>query len=225
MDQTPLNKFIDHTLLKPTATETDFRQLFTEAVDHDFFSVCIPPQWVSLASRELKNSPVSVCTVVGFPLGYNITSCKVFEADRAVELGADELDMVANLTLFKSKNFKACEEDIREVVRVASGNLVKVILETCYLNPAEIADLSKLCEQAGAQFVKTSTGFASGGATLEAVKIMRESVGEKIGVKASGGIRDRETAMQMISAGANRLGTSQSIAIVSGETTKSTGGY
>lgn len=214
MSPIALNKYIDHTLLKPTATEADFRQLIDEAITHDFYSVCLPPQWVSLASRELKSSDVKVCTVAGFPLGYTVTSSKIFEADRSIELGAHEIDMVANISLLKSKNYKACEDDIYEVVKVSAGHIVKVILEVCYLERSEVVDLCKICESAGAQFVKTSTGFGTGGATVDMVKLMRESVSDKISIKASGGIKDAITAKRMIAAGASRLGTSQSLAII-----------
>lgn len=219
-----LSAYIDHTLLKSTATYQDFEKLCTEAKQHRFASVCVPPSMVSYVDKQLKDTNVKVCTVIGFPLGYNLQALKVFETDRAIAQGADEIDMVANLILFKNKDFKACELDIEEVVRVASGRTVKVILETCHLNLDEIADLSKLCVSAGAQFVKTSTGFASGGATVEAVKVMRKSVGPSIGVKASGGIRDYETAKLMIDSGATRLGTSQSLAII-GKATNNEGGY
>ena len=220
-----LSSYIDHTLLKSTATEADFIKLCAEAKQYHFASVCVPPSAVSLASKELKDTDVKICTVIGFPLGYNLTTTKVFETDRAVAQGADEIDMVANLNYFKSNNLKACELDIEEVVRVASGRIVKVILEICYLNHQEIAELSKICEQAGAGFVKTSTGFATGGATIEAVEIMRQSVGANVGVKASGGIRDYETALKMVNAGANRLGTSQSIAIANPGSTTNKDGY
>ncbi len=219
-----LSSYIDHTLLKSTATHEDFEKLCLEAKQHQFASVCVPPNMVSFVDKQVKDSHVKVCTVVGFPLGYNLQATKVFETDRAIAQGADEIDMVANLILFKNKDFKACELDIEEVVRVASGRTVKVILETCHLDLNEVADLSKLCKEAGAHFVKTSTGFASGGATVDAVKTMRESVGPNFGVKASGGIRDYETAKKMIDAGATRLGTSQSLAII-GQAKANEGAY
>lgn len=216
MDLSPqeIAKHIDHTLLKPTAGSPDYKQLFEEARLYGFFSVCIPPTWVAFAKRELKGADVKICSVIGFPLGYSLSESKAFETSRALELGAHEVDMVANLSYLKDGNFNACEDDIRQVVMAASGKTVKVILETCFLSDPEIQNLCKIAEQAGADFVKTSTGFAGGGATLEHVALMRNSVGKDVQVKASGGIRDFETANQMIKAGASRLGTSQSVAIV-----------
>lgn len=217
MDYGPqeIAKTIDHTLLTPTASSADYKQLCDDARLYGFFSVCIPTTWVAFAKRELKGSDVKICTVVGFPLGYSLSEAKAFETSRAIELGANEIDMVANLSFLKDGNLNSCEDDIRQVVMAASGKIVKVILETCYLSNSEIETLCKIAEQAGADFVKTSTGFGSHGATVEHIQLMRNSVGKQMQVKASGGIRDLATAQKMLNAGATRLGTSQSVAIVS----------
>jgi deoxyribose-phosphate aldolase len=210
-----LAKYIDHTLLKPDATLKDFEAHCFEAATYNFYSVCIPPSIVSLAKKILKNSPVKICTVIGFPLGNNVPATKTFEAKMAIEQGADELDMVINISALKSGDLATVQDDIRSVVRAASGRPVKVILETCYLTDEEKTAACAISLASGASFVKTSTGFGKGGATEHDVSLMFRAVGGKIGVKASGGIRDAETAKKLIALGATRLGTSQSAAIVS----------
>jgi len=205
---------IDHTLLKADATEKDILKCCEEGKKYGFASVCIQPCYVKLAAEVLKGSKVRVATVIGFPLGANLTSVKAFEAARAVEDGADELDMVLNIGALKQGDADYVEKDIRAVVEAASGALVKVILETCYLTDEEKVLACKLCKNAGAHFVKTSTGFASAGAVVEDVALMRRTVGTEMGVKAAGGIRTLESLKAMVEAGANRIGTSSGIKIL-----------
>ncbi|MCP4181062.1 MAG: deoxyribose-phosphate aldolase [bacterium] len=215
-------KYIDHTVLKANSTVADVEKICEEADEYQFASVCINPYYVPLAYRLLIDSTVNVCTVVGFPLGATTKESKAMEAIKAVADGADEVDMVLNVSAMKSGNYDYVEEDIRLVVNsVPEYICVKVILETCYLTDEEIAKASELSMKAGADFVKTSTGFGTGGATVEAVKIMKGVVGDKLEIKASGAVRDFETAVAMIDAGATRLGTSSGVAIVSGSTSTS----
>jgi deoxyribose-phosphate aldolase len=211
-----LASLIDHTLLKPEATEEQIRKLCSEAAEFRFATVCIQPTWVRLASRLLGGTGVGVCTVAGFPLGANAADVKAYEARRAVFDGAAEVDMVINIGALKSRDYRTVEDDIRGVVRACreGGAITKVILETALLTREEKIKASTLAAAAGAEFVKTSTGFGPGGATAEDVALMREVVGEKIGVKAAGGVRDRATAEEMVKAGANRIGASAGIRIV-----------
>ncbi|HRY54981.1 MAG TPA: deoxyribose-phosphate aldolase [Spirochaetia bacterium] len=211
-----LAKTIDHTLLKATATADQVRELCAEARKFGFASVCVNPVWVPLCAKELAGSPVLVCTVVGFPLGASVTSIKESEAKLAIAQGAGEVDMVINLGAAKSGDWKAVEEDIRAVVRAANGTLVKVIIETCYLSDAEKVKACEAAAKAGARFVKTSTGFGTGGATAEDVKLMKKTVGGfGLLVKASGGVRSYHDAILMLDAGADRIGASSGVAIVS----------
>ena len=213
-----LAKMIDHTLLKPEASESDILKLCEEAKTHEFFSVCVNPYWVKTASKALAGSPVKVCTVIGFPLGANASATKAFETNLAIEEGAEEVDMVINIGELKAGHLDAVEADIAAVVKAANKRaLVKVILETCLLTEEEIVQASQCAKNAGAEYVKTSTGFSTGGATAEAVRIMRETVGPQMGVKASGGIRDYASAKEMIDAGATRIGASSGIKIIKGE--------
>jgi deoxyribose-phosphate aldolase len=211
-----LASLIDHTLLKPEATEDQIRKLCAEAAEFRFATVCIQPTWVRLAARLLSGTGVGVCTVAGFPLGANTADVKAYEARRAVFDGAAEVDMVLNVGALKSRDYRTVEDDVRGVVRACheGGALTKVILETALLTREEKVKASTLAAAAGADFVKTSTGFGPGGATVEDVALMREVVGEKIGVKAAGGVRDRATAEEMVKAGANRIGASAGIRIV-----------
>ena len=209
-----INRMIDHTLLKPEATREQIKKICDEALEYNFKSVCVNPYWVNFASEILKGSEVYVCTVIGFPLGANTSLLKSFETEEAVKNGASEIDMVLNVGLLKSKEYDLVEEDIKSVVKSAKGKLVKVILETCLLSDEEIIKACELSMEAGVDFVKTSTGFNSEGATTHAVKIMRETVGDKLGVKASGGIRDLKKSMDMIDSGASRLGVSAGIDII-----------
>jgi deoxyribose-phosphate aldolase len=215
MPDLDLAKYIDHTILKPDAAAPAYEQLCREAVAHRFCAVCVPPMYVALARRQLQGSSVKVCTVVGFPHGLNLSSTKAFEAEQAVQQGADEVDMVMNISALKSGDQKLVGTDIRAVVHAATGRIVKVILETCLLSEEEKLLACCIAETSGAHFVKTSTGFSSGGATVADVVLMRKSVGPQVQVKASGGIRDRQTALAMIEAGASRIGTSSGVAIVS----------
>ncbi|HUW71238.1 MAG TPA: deoxyribose-phosphate aldolase [bacterium] len=208
-------KTIDHTLLKAIATEQQVHELCVEAKANGFASVCINPAWVPLCAHELASSKVLVCTVIGFPLGANTTETKAFEAALAVKQGADEVDMVINLGAAKAGDWKAVEEDIRAVVKAAGKATVKVIIETCYLTDPEKVKACEAAATAGAHFVKTSTGFGTGGATPEDVKLMKKAVGDKLRVKASGGIRSYHDAIKMLEAGADRLGASSGVAIVS----------
>lgn len=215
MQKKELAKLIDHTLLKPEAQDTDIKKLCDEALKNGFASVCINPCYVSTASKLLKGSNVNVCTVIGFPLGAVTTGAKVFEADEAVQNGAKEVDMVINVGKLKAGDFDYVENDIKQVVdKVKSKALTKVIIETCLLTDEEKVSACKLAKKAGADFVKTSTGFSTGGAKAEDVKLMRKVVGKEMGVKASGGIRTYEDAVLMLKAGANRLGVSASIKII-----------
>jgi len=207
-------KTIDHTLLKAEATQAQVEQLCREAAEYNFASVCINPTWVPLSYQLLHGTSVMVCTVIGFPLGATTTETKAFEARQAVECGAAEIDMVINIGRLKSGDYNAVEHDIHHVVRASVPAHVKVIIETCFLTDDEKIKACVLAQDVGAHFVKTSTGFGSGGAKIEDIALMRRVVGEYMGVKASGGIREYDTAAQMIEAGASRLGASASIAIV-----------
>lgn|SRR5690554_623273 len=212
--QNAINKFIDHTLLKPTATATDIKNLCKEAIDNDFFAVCVNSCYVELAKKELKNSRVKVCSVVGFPLGAMHTDAKAFEAKLAIDNGADEVDMVINLGLIKSQNWEMVQKDI-EMVKNAIGNKVlKVILETSYLNEEEITKVCEIAVLAQADYLKTSTGFASSGATEEDVRLMKKAVNNQAKIKASGGIRDLSTALTFIKLGVTRIGTSSGVKII-----------
>ena len=211
-----LAKYVDHTLLKQDATRDQIKLLCEEAAEHHFASVCVNPYWVSYASELLADSEAKVCTVIGFPLGANTTATKVFETKNAIENGANEIDMVINVGELKAKNYEFVQEDIAAVVEASHPNqIVKVIIETCLLTKEEIVKACELSVAANADFVKTSTGFSTGGATVEDVKLMKETVGDKALVKASGGVRSLEDAKNMIAVGADRLGTSSGIALVS----------
>jgi deoxyribose-phosphate aldolase len=212
-----LNKFIDHTKLGPSVVEADIVKLCEEAKTYDFMSVCVNPNYVKLAKSLLKNSNVLVCTVVGFPSGAHATEAKAFETKQAVLDGADEIDMVISVGNLKDKKYDLVLKDIQAVVRAASGKLVKVILETCLLTDEEKVKGCELSVQAKANFVKTSTGFSTGGATAADIALMRQTVGPNYGVKASGGVRSYEDAMVMIQAGATRIGASSGIKIVTHE--------
>ena len=223
METTTLEKFeekiarsIDHTLLKPDATIAKIQNLVEEAILHRFYSVCVNPSYVATCAELLKGTGVQVCTVVGFPLGANSSATKAFETSHAIKDGADEIDMVINIGALKSQKLLLVEEDIRDVVAAAEGKIVKVIIETSLLTNEEKVIACQLAEKAGANFVKTSTGFNGGGATIEDIILMKESVSSSIAIKASGGIKDLETAKRMIAAGASRLGTSAGVAILKG---------
>lgn len=211
-----LNKYIDHTLLKADATTEQIRKLCAEAREHDFASVCVNTCHVSLAAKELEGSDVKVCCVVGFPLGACFAEAKAYEAALAVERGADEVDMVINIGAAKEGNWALVEQDIKAVAEVCHPKaILKVIIETCLLTDEEKREACLCAKRAGADFVKTSTGFSAGGAASEDVALMRETVGSDMGVKAAGGVRCKEDAEKMINAGATRLGTSAGIKLMS----------
>lgn len=216
-DCSSVAKLVDHTLLKPSATQEEVAKLCQEAKTFCFASVCINPSYVPLAANLLRGSGVKVCTVVGFPLGSTTPMVKALEARDAIANGADEVDMVINVGAIKSGNAALALEDIRAVREATRGRVLKVILETAYLTKEEKVQACRLAKEAGADFVKTSTGFGPGGATVEDIELMRQTVGPRMGVKAAGGIRDEATARAMIQAGATRLGTSASVAIVTGQ--------
>lgn len=206
------NKLIDYTILKADTTREGVQNVLEEALKHDYASVCINPYWVPLAAEVLKGSDVKVCTVIGFPLGANTTNTKVFETKDAIENGAEEVDMVINIGELKAGQYEIVQKDIEAVVEAAKGKaLVKVIIETCLLTKEEIEIVSKIVKESGADFIKTSTGFSTGGATAEDVALMRKHVGENVGVKASGGVRTKELIETMVEAGANRIGTSNGL--------------
>lgn len=209
-----LNRYIDHTILKPEATKEEVTQLIEEAKRYHFKSVCINPTWVSYASESLRDSDVLVCTVIGFPLGANTSAVKAYETKDAVANGADEVDMVINIGELKAHHDDVVLNDIKAVVEASGHATVKVIIETCLLTDEEKERACRLAKQAGADFVKTSTGFSTGGATVEDIRLMRQTVGETMGVKASGGVRTTKDAQAMIEAGATRIGASASIKII-----------
>lgn len=212
-----ISQYIDHTLLKPTATKADIIKLCDEAKTHRFYSVCVNSSYVSLAKNELKNSLIKVCSVIGFPLGAMSTKAKVEETKQALEDGADEIDMVINIGLLKSKDFDAVWQDIEAVKKEMPNTILKVIIETCYLEEIEIIKASELAIQSGADFIKTSTGFGTAGATINNVKLMKSVTNNcDAKIKASGGIRDTKTALEYINIGVSRIGTSNGIAIVTG---------
>ncbi|GIM55119.1 deoxyribose-phosphate aldolase [Capnocytophaga cynodegmi] len=213
-----LNKFIDHTLLKANATISEIETLCKEAVTYDFFSVCVNSAFVPYAKDFLKGTDINVCSVVGFPLGAMSLKSKVFETEQALADGANEIDMVINVGLLKSGEVDKVREEIAQIKKVCGNNVLKVILETCYLTDEEKRLACKLSVEAGADFVKTSTGFGTGGATLSDVQLMKEAVNGKAKIKASGGVRDFQTAKQYIDLGVERIGTSNGIAIVTGGT-------
>lgn len=204
-----LNKYIDHTILKPDATEKEIHTLCEEAAAYHFMSVCVQPCWVKKAKAFLNETDVKVCTVIGFPHGANTSEVKAFEAKQAVQNGADEVDMVINIGALKDEDYSSVENEISSVAKAVEGQaLLKVIIETSLLNDEEKTEACRISKSAGADFVKTSTGFSTGGATLPDVRLMRKTVGPDMGVKASGGVRSYEDARHFIEAGATRLGTS-----------------
>ena len=214
MDRKTIAAMIDHTLLKPEATPAQIEKLCAEAAEYHFASVCVNPVYIPLAARLLKGTGVKVCCVVGFPLGAIAPEQKAAEAASCAAMGAEELDMVIHVGAAKAGDWALVQRDIEGVVKAAAGHTVKVIIETCLLTDEEKVKACEAAKAAGAHFVKTSTGFSTGGATTHDIALMRKTVGPEMGVKASGGIRDYETAMAMIEAGANRIGASAGIAIV-----------
>lgn len=209
-----INKYIDHTVLKATASEDDIIALCREAREYEFFSVCVNSAYVSLAKKNLEGSKVKVCSVVGFPLGAMSTEAKIFEAERAVKDGAGEIDMVMNIGELKSRNFSKVEDEIADIKKAIGDLVLKVIIETCYLTPQEITLASEIAVKAGADFVKTSTGFGTDGAKMEDINLMKKAVNGQAKIKASGGIKNLDTALSYIEAGVERIGTSSGISIV-----------
>ena len=209
-----LNKYIDHTILKATASSSDVKKLCEEAIEHEFYSVCVNGCYVADAKHLLQGTDVKVAAVVGFPLGAMTTAAKVFEAKDAVENGASEIDMVINVAKLKDGEFEYVKNEIRQIKEAIGDNVLKVIIETCYLTDEEKVKACELSLAAKADFVKTSTGFGTDGATYEDVKLMKSVVGDNAKVKASGGVRDKETAQKYVDLGAERLGTSSGIDIV-----------
>lgn len=212
-----INTIIDHTLLKPEANEDQIKKLCQEAIDYEFFSVCVNPTWIETAREALKGSPVKIATVIGFPLGANSLETKVFESKDALDKGAHEIDMVINIGALKSKNYDQVKNEIQAVKKAIGDHILKVIIETCLLTEEEKKKASQLVVEAGGDFVKTSTGFSTAGAQVEDVRLIRSLVGDKAKIKASGGIRDYEKARAMVEAGADRLGVSAGLAILEGE--------
>ncbi|WP_077621461.1 deoxyribose-phosphate aldolase [Sediminibacillus massiliensis] len=213
-----LANMIDHTQLKPDTPKNKIDTIIQEARENGFASVCVNPYWVAYCYEKLKTTDVKVCTVIGFPLGATTTETKVFETDQAIKNGATEVDMVINVGALKSGDDQTVQTDIEAVVKAAEGKaLTKVIIETSLLSDEEKVKACKLAKNAGADFVKTSTGFSGGGATVEDIALMRRTVGDNIGVKASGGVRDRETALALVEAGATRIGASSGVQIIAGQ--------
>ena len=211
------NKLIDHTLLKADAKYEDVVKLCDEARQFDFMSVCVNPHFIPTCKKLLKGSDVKVCTVIGFPLGQTLSAVKVYETEQAIKAGADEIDMVINISNLKAGRDDLVKEEISAIKRACDGRLLKVIIETCLLTDEEKERVCRIAVSAGADFVKTSTGFSTGGATIEDVALMRKVVGPHLGVKASGGVRSLEDLEKMVKAGANRIGTSGGVKIMSGE--------
>ena len=216
-----INQYIDHTLLKTESRQDQIDKLIREAKTYNFASVCINPTWVSYAAKALEGTDIKVCTVIGFPLGATTSAVKAFETKDAISHGADEVDMVINIGQAKSGHFAFVEEDIRAVVEASGDKLVKVIIETCLLTDKEKIKACQAAVAAGADFVKTSTGFSTAGARLDDVRLMRQTVGPDVGVKAAGGTRSLEDAQAFIEAGATRIGTSAGVTIMEGKQTNS----
>lgn len=213
----PLNKYIDHTLLKPDSTRAQIEKLCAEAREQQFATVCVNPCWIAFCKQQLQGSDVGVCTVIGFPLGAMTTEAKAFECRDAIEKGADEIDMVINIGALKDHDRETVTHDIRTVKQAAGSQPLKVILETCLLSDEEKVLACQCCMEAGADFVKTSTGFSKAGATVQDVRLMKETVGDVCQVKAAGGVRSFEDLKAMIEAGADRIGTSSGVALLAGQ--------
>ncbi len=209
-----LAKYFDHTILKPDATDQEVEQVCKEALEHGFFSVCVNPVHVKIVKEYLAESNIKVCSVIGFPLGANTSEIKALETKTAIIDGADEIDMVINIGALKEDDIEKVEADIRAVVQAAKENTVKVIIETCFLTRKEKINACKIAQKAGAHFVKTSTGFSGGGATVNDVELIKETVNDKMQIKASGGIKTLEDVLKLIEAGADRIGASAGVAII-----------
>jgi deoxyribose-phosphate aldolase len=216
LNHKPLARFIDHTCLKPTATAERIESLCREAIEYNFAAVCINPIYVKYAIQMLKDADIAVCTVVGFPLGANLTEVKAFETENALNDGAAEIDMMMNIGAFKGGDFQLVEKDIFAIRRLNDRGILKVIIETCYLDSDEKLKACEIIRGAGADFIKTSTGFGPSGATIDDVKLLKDAANGRIKIKAAGGIKTRAAAEALIAAGADRLGTSSSVAIIRG---------
>lgn len=210
-----MNKYIDHTLLKADAKKEEIKQLCSEAVDYNFKAVCVNPSWIEFCKKQLSESDVLVCTVIGFPLGANTTEVKAFETKDAISKGADEVDMVINIGRLKDKDYDYVLNDIKAVVEAAGDKTVKVIIETALLSDEEIIKVSNLCVEANATFVKTSTGFSTSGANVRVVDLIKQTVGDRALIKAAGGVRNKDDLKAMIKVGANRIGTSSGTKLIS----------
>lgn len=208
------NKYFDHTMLAPQATSTDIDKLIKEAIKYDFKSVCIAPSYIKYAKEQLAKTDVLICTVIGFPLGYNATSVKVYETKIALDHGADEIDMVINIGRFKNKEYEYVLNEIKAIKEVCGNKVLKVIVETALLTNQEIKTITEIVLKSGADFIKTSTGFSFRGASFEDVEIMKSIAQDKLLIKASGGIKTGENALKMIKLGASRLGTSKTVQII-----------
>ncbi|MGQ9845660.1 MAG: deoxyribose-phosphate aldolase [Caldisericia bacterium] len=215
MNKNELARLIDHTLLKPDAKIDDIKKLCDEAIKYNFYSVCINPCYIKIAKDFLQNSDIKICTVISFPLGASSIYVKIKEAEDAIKNGADEIDMVMNIGMFKSSNYDYIYEEISSIKKTIGKNILKVIIETSLLNDEEKIKACKIVKESGADFVKTSTGFSQGGATKEDILLIRKTVGDNFGIKASGGIKSYEQALELIKAGATRIGSSSSVKIVS----------
>ena len=209
-----MNEYIDSTLLKSTSTKLEIEKLCMDAIKYNFATVCVNPCYVSLASKILNDSLVKVCTVIGFPLGANTTKIKVLEAEDAIKCGADELDMVINVGLLKDKNYDYVKSEIEELRKVVKDKVLKIIIETCYLTEEEIIKMTEICNETGVDFIKTSTGFGSRGASFDDIEIINKYKNDKLRVKASGGIRTKEDALKYIELGVSRIGTSNAIGMM-----------
>lgn len=212
-----INRFIDHTLLKANAKKHEITLLINEAIEYDFYAICVNSYWVSYSKRKLKNTSVKIAAVVGFPLGAMTTKSKIYEAEQAVLNGADEIDMVINYSMIADGMKDELFHEIKQIKLAIGSKLLKVILETCNLTDEQIVDVSNIAINAGADFIKTSTGFGSKGASVNHVKLMKETINDKGQIKASGGIRDLKTAIEYLDLGVTRLGTSSGVAILKGE--------
>lgn len=208
------NKYFDHTMLAPQATSTDIDKLIKEAIKYDFKSVCIAPSYIKYAKEQLAKTDVLICTVIGFPLGYNATSVKVYETKIALDHGADEIDMVINIGRFKNKEYEYVLNEIKAIKEVCGNKVLKVIVETALLTSQEIKTITEIVLKSGADFIKTSTGFSFRGASFEDVEIMKSIAQDKLLIKASGGIKTGEDALKMIKLGTSRLGTSKTVQII-----------
>ena len=220
MNEKDVMSKVDHTLLTQTATEDDIKQICEDAVEYGAASVCIPPSYVSFAKSYL-NGKVAVCTVIGFPNGYSTTAAKCVEARCAIEDGADEIDMVINISSVKNSRYDVVLEEIKQIKKICGDHILKVIIETCFLTEKEKIRMCEIVTQSGADYIKTSTGFAGGGATFEDIKLFADHVGENVKIKAAGGIKSFEDAEKFISLGASRLGTSRLVAILKNTNSKS----